>query len=78
MLAEWWGLRNGRVRVSVPPGNAPATDCTIDTSSASAGSSGGRMPGRHAAISDLPAPGGPTISRLCDPAAAISSARLRP
>ena len=34
------------------------------------------MPGRHAAISDLPAPGGPTISRLCPPAAAISSARL--
>ncbi len=35
------------------------------TSSASAGSSGGRMPGRHAASSDLPAPGGPIISRLC-------------
>ena len=34
------------------------------------------MPGRHDAISDLPAPGGPTISRLCPPAAAISSARL--
>ena len=34
------------------------------------------MPGRHAASSDLPAPGGPLISRLCPPAAAISSARL--
>ena len=40
------------------------------------GCSGGRMPGRQAASSDLPAPGGPLISRLCPPAAAISSARL--
>ena len=37
---------------------------------------GGRMPGRQLASSDLPAPGGPIISRLCPPAAAISSARL--
>lgn len=34
------------------------------------------MPGRHAARRLLPAPGGPLISRLWPPAAAISSARL--
>ena len=34
------------------------------------------MPGSRAASIDLPAPGGPTISRLWPPAAAISSARL--
>ena len=60
----------------LPPPSSPATEATIDTSSASDGWSGGRMPGRHAASSDLPAPGGPLISRLCPPAAAISSARL--
>ena len=38
--------------------------------------SGGRMPGRRAASIDLPAPGGPIISRLWPPAAATSSARL--
>ena len=47
------------------------------TSSISAASSGGSRPGRRAASIDLPAPGGPTISRLWPPAAAISSARLR-
>src|ERR1700751_4601990 len=36
----------------------------MPSSSASAGSSGGRMPGRRAASIDLPAPGGPTISKL--------------
>jgi len=59
-----------------PGQSVPATDWTIDTSSASPASSGGRMPGRHDAMSDLPAPGGPIINRLCAPAAAISSARL--
>ncbi len=34
------------------------------------------MPGKHAASIDLPEPGGPSISRLCPPAAAISRARL--
>ena len=42
----------------------PATDCTMLTSSVSAGDSAGRMPGRQLASSDLPAPGGPIISRL--------------
>ncbi len=46
------------------------------TSNASDGASGGRSPGSRAASIDLPEPGGPTINRLCEPAAAISSARL--
>ena len=62
--ALWCGARNGRVRVSRPPSSVPATLATIETSSASAASSDGRMPGRQLAISDLPAPGGPTISRF--------------
>ena len=47
------------------------------TSSASTGASGGRIDGSLLAASDLPAPGGPTISRLCPPAAATSSACRR-
>ena len=46
------------------------------TSSISDGSSGGRIEGRRRASIDLPAPGGPIISRLWPPAAATSSARL--
>src|SRR3712207_9189686 len=60
----------------LPSGSAPATLATIETSSASDGVNSGKMPGRQAASSDLPAPGGPLIKRLCPPAAAISSARL--
>jgi DNA invertase Pin-like site-specific DNA recombinase len=62
MEALWCGERNGRRRVIRPPSSSPATDATIETSRASAGCSGGRMPGRQAAKSDLPAPGGPLIS----------------
>ena len=62
--------------VSAPPSIAPATDAIIDTSSSSAGVSGGRMVGSRVASIDLPEPGGPTISRLWPPAAATSSARL--
>ena len=47
---------------------------SVATSSASSGASGGRIEGRRLAASDLPAPGGPTISRLWPPAAATSSA----
>ncbi len=64
------------MRLIRPPSSSPATEATMLVSSASAGVSSGRIPGRHAASSDLPAPGGPIISRLCPPAAAISSARL--
>jgi hypothetical protein len=50
--------------VSAPPSISPATDAIIETSSSSAGVSGGRMVGSRAANIDLPAPGGPTMSRL--------------
>ncbi len=63
------------MRLIFPLSSMPATDCTMLTSSASAGESGGKMPGRHAASRLLPDPGGPLMSRLCPPAAAISSAR---
>ena len=66
----------GRRRISLPSASWPATECTMLTSSASAGSSGGRSAGSRAASIDLPAPGGPSISRLWPPAAATSSARL--
>ena len=39
---------------------------------------GGSSPAKRCASIDLPEPGGPTISRLWPPAAAISSARLAP
>lgn len=39
-------------------------DCTAAVSSASCSVSGGRMPGRRVANMVLPAPGGPSISRL--------------
>ncbi len=48
----------------------------METSRSPTGESGGRMDGRRLASIDLPAPGGPTISRLWPPAAATSSARL--
>src|SRR5205814_2078659 len=74
--AEWCGSRNGRSRKRPPPRSPPATDWIIPSSKASAGSSGGRMPGSRAASIDFPEPGGPTIRRLWPPDAAISSARL--
>src|SRR5262249_14389251 len=49
MLWEWCGARNGRRLVSAPPSISPATDAIIETSSSSAGVSGGRMVGSRAA-----------------------------
>ena len=45
----------------------------MEISSISFGDSGGNSPGSRAASMDLPAPGGPTINRLCPPAAAIAT-----
>lgn len=45
-------------------------------SSASCVFMGGKRPAKRCASIDLPDPGGPVMSRLCPPAAAISSARL--
>jgi site-specific DNA recombinase len=74
--AEWCGLRNGRRREIAPSRNSPARLWTIEISNASRASSGGKSPGSLAANIDLPEPGGPIISILWPPAAAISSARL--
>ncbi len=74
--AEWCGSRKGRRRVTAPPVSTPATLWIMLTSSASRGDRGGSSPGSRCASIDLPEPGGPTINRLCAPAAATSSARL--
>ena len=62
--------------MSFPSVSSPAIEAIIEISRSSRGESGGRIEGRRAASMDLPAPGGPTISMLWPPAAAISSARL--
>ena len=54
----------------------PATLWIMLTSSASLGGRSGNRPGNRAASIDLPEPGGPIISRLWPPAAAISTARF--
>ena len=73
--AEWCGSRNGLLMTRPPCSSLPASEWIIVASSASAGVSGGSNPGSRAASIDLPAPGGPIISRLWLPTAAISSAR---
>ena len=77
-LAEWCGARKGRWPKR--PASKPwlARPCSAALASASSSSIGGRMPPRRSASIDLPVPGGPMNSRLCAPAAAISSARLAP
>ena len=77
-LAEWCGARTGlwpKAWASKPCAVRP---CKAALTRASSASIGGRMPGRRCASIDLPVPGGPMSSRLCEPAAAISSARLAP
>ena len=74
--AVWWGDRNGRSVSSPLGGTVPATEWIRVDSSASANVMSGKMVGMQRAISVLPEPGGPIISTLCPPAAAISSARL--
>ncbi len=84
--ADQPGARDRVVRSAKGPGprprqrRAPGRTRSQPTSAsmASAGSSGGRIEGRRRAAIDLPTPGGPSISRLCPPAAATSSARRRP
>ena len=66
----------GAARSAGRSSSSPAIEAIIDTSRSSAGDSGGRIDGSRLASIDLPAPGGPTISRLWPPAAATSSARL--
>ena len=75
----WWGERNGLTRISpFPPFNRPQALYTRVTSRLSSPVRGGRMVGMRLAIIVFPAPGLPTIKRLCIPAAAISAARFAP
>ena len=67
--------RRHRTRARVPGGSRPATEWIRVTSSASARVSAGRIPGKRRASIVFPVPGGPISRRLCEPAAAISSAR---
>ena len=49
--------------VSAPPWISPATEAIMETSSNSAGDSGGRIEGSRAASIDLPEPGEPIMRR---------------
>ena len=76
---RWCGAASGRD--ACPPvrwsaSRTPATLWILVVSSASSKVSGGRMVAMRLASMVLPEPGGPIISRLCPPAAAISMARL--
>ena len=73
----WCGPRKGRAQSSGwSRGSSPRRLRTCVSSSASASSSGGRMPGRQRASMVLPVPGGPLRRRWWPPAAATSSARF--
>src|SRR3989344_3358550 len=73
----WCGFLNGRVLIiSSSDFNAPAMECILVTSRASFFDSGGRMDANARASIVFPVPGGPIISALCEPAAAISRPRL--
>ena len=74
--ALWCGERNGRCVTSGCSGDStPATEWIRITSSASRGSSGGRIDGSRRPSIVLPVPGGPASRRLWPPVAASSSAR---
>ncbi len=76
-LMVWCGARKGRVRTSASPsGSALATEQIRVISNDSSKSRRGKMDGSARASSVLPAPGGPFMSTLCEPAQATSSARL--
>ena len=64
MEIVWWGALNGRAAWASGPGDLPQALAIRSTSIASERPSGGMIDGRRRAASDLPAPGGPTISRL--------------
>jgi len=71
----WCGARNGRPTISEPPaGTRPATEWIFVTSMDSATVREGMMPGSLRASMVFTDPGGPSRSRLCAPAAAISNA----
>ena len=73
-LAVWWGAQVGRWP-QCSSRKRPLSEATAALSSASAVLMAGNSPAKRCASMDFPDPGGPTSSRLCPPAAAISSAR---
>ena len=75
--APWCGARKGGAWTSPEPGaSVPATEWMRVTSRDSSCVRGGRMDGSRLPSIVLPVPGGPARRRLCDPAAASSSALL--
>ncbi len=76
-LAVWWGWPVGRTP-KASGRKRPARLAMAALSSASSTVIAGSSPAKRCASIDLPEPGGPAISRLWPPAAAISSARLAP
>ncbi len=65
----------GTRRAASPPAAGPRPSGCASPRAPPRASSGGRSPGSRRASIVLPVPGGPASSRLCRPAAAISSAR---
>ena len=74
-LAEWCGAQVGR-KPHWASEKRPARLAMAALCSASGALMGGSRPAKRCASMDLPVPGGPDMSRLWPPAAAISSARL--
>ncbi|OEI69459.1 hypothetical protein Cus16_0063 [Curtobacterium sp. ER1/6] len=72
--AEWCGASHGG-RVVQDAAPCPATERTAATSSAASSSRSGSSPGSRSASMVFPAPGGPTNSAWCPPAAAVTRAR---
>ena len=74
--AVWCGARNGGVRIRPAcAGEHPGDRVDPRDLERASSSSGGRIPGSRRASIVFPIPGGPASSRLCLPAAAISSTR---
>ena len=78
ILTAWsYVLDTADVAVTLADGRRkPATLCILVTSTAEKSSSSGNNSAIASAIMVLPTPGGPTISRLCPPAAAMIAARF--
>ena len=75
---RWCGAARGRAACTSgrSDGSSPATEKILETSIASSRVRAGMIDGIARASSVLPVPGGPVISTLCPPAAAISRPRL--
>lgn len=79
--AEWCGVRIGRTITGLKHSISPAAlaqECMRVVSRISSSVISGRIPGRHLAHNDFPAPGEPTNRKLWAPAAATSRALLTP